>query len=159
MTEDNENRTLYRFQYWEPEDQCNYVEWVWLTDDEVDKYRSSDLNVTHRRATEEEKDLYNEAYADGYGIAAMMEFESTYDGVTFRVEMGKDGELDFNGKKMFECAVCANHKDFDDEVAMCNDLYLGVIKDDKLWHVCYDCGLLGTEIGSIEIEITGEDES
>lgn len=151
MIDDHENRKLYRFQYYEPEDRCDYVEWVWLTDEELPSYRSSDENVRHRKATIEEQNLYDEAYADGYGVAAYMEFESTYDGITFRVELGEDGNLDVNGKKMFECAVCAEHKDFDEEVAMSNDLYLGVLKKDKLWHVCYDCALIGTEIGSIEI--------
>lgn len=159
MANDNENRNLYRFQYYEPEDQCDYVEWVWLTDEELPSYRSSDENLRYRIASIEEQNLYDEAYADGYGVAAYMEFESKYDGITFRVELGEDGELDFNGKKMFECAVCTEHKDFDEEVAMANDLFLGVLKDDKLWHVCYDCGLLGSEIGSIEIEVTEEDGS
>ena len=113
---DSEERNLYRFEYYEPEDQCNYTYWVWLKDDEISDYRSSYGTVNVRPATSDEEDLYNEAYADGYGIAAMMEFESKYDGVTFRVELGEDGELNVDGKKMFECAVCGDHKDFEDEV-------------------------------------------
>ena len=156
---DSEERNLYRFEYYEPEDQCNYTDWVWLKDDEISDYRSSYGTVNVRPATSDEEDLYNEAYADGYGIAAMMEFESKYDGVTFRVELGEDGELNVDGKKMCEGAVCGDHKDFEDEVAMANDLFLGVVKDDKLWHICFGCAMLGSEIGGIEIEDMGEDES
>lgn len=148
---DNEDRSLYRFSYYEPEDGCTQVEWVWLKDEEVLNYRPDSLSLEYRLATEDEVSLYEEAYSDGYGIAAMLEFQHSYDGVTFRVELGENGELDFDGKKMFECAVCAQHKDFDEEVATVNDMYLGILKDDKLWHVCYSCGLIGTEIGSIEI--------
>ena len=156
MSGEHDGKILYRFEYFEPEDNETYVDWVWLGPLELNYYKSDYQTIKVRPATPDENDLYEEAYADGYGIAAMLEFESSYDGITFRVELGKDGELDFNGKKMFECAVCTQHKDFDEEVAMVKDLYLGVIKDDKLWHICYDCGLLGTEIGSIEIE---DDES
>lgn len=136
---DNDDRTLFRFEYYEPEDQTNYVEWVWLKEEELKTYRSTYQTIKVRPATVDETDLYEEAYADGYGVAAMMEFESTYDGVTFRVEMGEDGELDMDGKKMFECAICEKHKDFEEEVGVAGGLYLGEVKDDKLWHVCYNC--------------------
>jgi len=136
---DHEGRILYRFEYYEPEDQATYVDWVWLDARELNNYKSEYNTIKVRPATEDETDLYEEAYADGYGIAAMMEFESQYDGVTFRVEMGENGDLDFNGKKMFECAICEKHKDFEEEVGVAGGLYLGEVKDDKLWHVCYDC--------------------
>lgn len=147
---DNEGRTLFRFEYYEPEDQQTYVEWVWLKEEELKDYRASYQTIKVRPATADESDLYDEAYADGYGVAAMMEFESQYDGVTFRVEMGEDGELDFNGKKMFQCGVCDKHKDFEDDVAMTAGLFLGEVKDDKLWHVCYDCAENAAMLKTIE---------
>ena len=147
---EHEDRTLFRFEYYEPEDQATYVEWVWLKEEELKNYRSTYQTIKVRPATVDETDLYDEAYADGYGIAAMMEFESTYDGVTFRVEVGEDGDLDFNGKKMFECAICEKHKDFEDDVAMTAGLFLGEVKDDKLWHVCYDCAENAAMIKGIE---------
>jgi len=147
---DNEGRTLFRFEYYEPEDQATYVEWVWLKEEELKDYRSSYQTIKVRPATTDEEDLYEEAYADGYGVAAMMEFESTYDGVTFRVEMGEDGELNMDGKKMFECAICSKHKDFEDDVAMTAGLFLGELKDDKLWHVCYDCAANAAMLKGIE---------
>lgn len=151
-----EEKTLYRCERFELEDNRIYVEWLWLSHADMEEYVTDSSYETFREATSEEVDLYEEAYADGYGVAAMLEFEHSYDGITFRVELDKDGSLDFEGTKMFECAVCGSHKDFDEEVATVNDLFLGVLKDDKLWHVCFNCAMIGTEIGSIEIE---DDES
>jgi hypothetical protein len=148
--EDNDDRGLYRVQYLEVEDASTVVEWVWLSFEEIGAYRSDYNQVKIRQATEEESDLYEEAYSDGYGVAAMLEFEDRYDGVTFRVELNEAGELDFEGKKMFECAVCGKHKDFDEEVGMAGGLYLGEIKDDKLWHVCYGCAENAAMLKSIE---------
>ena len=159
--EDHEDKSLYRAEYVDF-DNSKTVEWVWLGEDDVEMYRSSYNSVKTRLATEDETLLYEEAYSDGYGMAAMLEFESSYDGVTFRVELDGNGNLDMQGTKMFECAVCGAHKDFETEVAMANDLYLGVVKEDKLWHVCFECAMIGSAIGGIQLEedfIEGEDES
>jgi hypothetical protein len=159
MDDEAELRSLYRFEYYEPEDNESYVDWVWLADDEVYDYKSG-INATQmRRATEDEADLYDEAYADGYGVAALIEFESRYDGVTFRVEVNKDGDLDFEGKKMFECSVCAKHKDFETDVATANGFFVASVIDDILWHVCYECTMISLEVDGIEIEFTEEDEA
>lgn len=147
---DEDNRILYRFEYYEPEDDETYVDWVWLDHAELNDYKSGYNTVKFRPATEDECDLYEEAYADGYGIAAVMEFQSKYDGVTFRVELDENGEIDFQSKKMFECAVCEKHKDFETEVGMAAGLYLGEVKDDKLWHVCYDCAENAAMMSAIE---------
>lgn len=156
---DKSAQILYRFEYFEPEDNQTYVDWVWLDPLELNDYKSNYNTIKVRPATADECDLYEEAYADGYGMAAMMEFESKYDGVTFRIKLDDKGELDFEGTKMFECAVCTNHKDFEDDVAMSGDMFLGVVKEDKLWHICYECAMIGTEISNIEIEVTEEDGS
>lgn len=154
MSQSNdEGRLLYRFEYYEPDDDFTYVDWVWLTVDEISDYKSGLNDVKFRPATKDEADLYDEAYADGYGVAALMEFESQYDGITFRVELDGDGNLDMDGKKMFECAVCQNHKDFETEISMAGNFYLGVVKDEKLWHVCYDCTMLQDQIENIVIEL------
>lgn len=150
---EEDNRSLYRFEYYEPDDNETYIDWVWLKDDELNEYKSNYTTFKLRPATKDEESLYNEAYADGYGVAAFMEFESKYDGITYRIELDENGSLDMSGKKMFECAVCQNHKDFEDEVAMANGFYLGTLKDEKLWHICYDCALLQDEIESIKIEL------
>jgi hypothetical protein len=158
MDSQETERFLYRFEYYEPEDNRTYVDWIWLTHEELKDHKSSYNEVKIRLATEDESDLYNEAYADGYGIAAMMEFESQYDGITFRVELGKDGQLDMNGKKMFECAICEKHKDFETEVGTAAGLYLGEVKNDKLWHVCYDCAENAAMLRAIEDSIDDTEE-
>lgn len=157
MESEDDNKNLYRFEYYSEEDEATYVDWVWLKPDEVSEYKSDIASVSIRKASSEEEELYNEAYADGYGIAAVLEFSSQYDGITFRVNRGEDDTLDMlNTTKMFECATCGNHKDFETEVATANDFYLGLIKDDKLWHVCFDCATLQMEIESIEVDLTEE---
>lgn len=154
---DHQERILYRFEYFEPEDNETYVDWVWLGPLELNYYKSDYKIVKVRPATDGEIELYEEAYADGYGMAAMLEFEDRYDGVTFRVEV-KDGDLDMKGKKMFECALCGKHKDFEEDVAMLHGLFVGEVKDDKLWHVCYDCVMVQIEVETIDIEFTEEGE-
>lgn len=148
----DETRALYRVEYYESLDEQFYVNWVWLKEEEIDDYLSGyDNPASMRKATEEESDLYQEAYADGYGIAAMMEFESQYDGITFRVELDGDGKLtNMKGKKMFQCAVCDRHQDFEDNVATAGGMYLGAIRDEKLWHICYDCAQGTAEVEWIE---------
>ena len=142
----DEGRFLYRFEYYEPDDDFTYVDWVWLKLEEINDYKSGLNDVKFRPATKDEADLYDEAYADGYGVAALMEFESQYDGITFRVELDDEGNLDMDGKKMFQCAVCDRHLDFDSEIATAEGMYLGAIRDDKLWHVCYDCAQGSAEV-------------
>ena len=155
---DRDSKILYRFEYFEPEDNETYVDWVWLGPLELNYYKSDYQTIKVRPATPDENDLYEEAYADGYGMAAMLEFEDRYDGITFRVEL-KDGDLDMKGAKMFECALCNKHKDFETEVATANGLYLGEIKNDKLWHVCYECAMLQVEVEGISVEFTEEGEA
>jgi hypothetical protein len=161
MDSEPNRKSLYRVEYFEPEDNASYVDWVWLMSDEVDSYRPEYKFVKVRRATKDEEDLYEEAYADGYGIAAIMEFESKDDGVTFRVELDKDKQ-DFSYTKMFKCSICGEHKDFETQVATANGFYLTELKGkdkDILWHVCYDCAMLQLEVDGIDIVITEEGEA
>jgi len=153
-----ESANLYRFEYYEPLDEFTYVDWVWLEPIEVSEYRSSAANVKYRKATAEEEELYNEAYADGYGIAALMEFQSNDNGITFRVQLNEDKQ-DFTHTKMFKCATCGEHRDFETEVAMVNGFYLTALKgedNDILWHVCYDCAMLELEVDWIDFDNTEE---
>lgn len=156
--DDEERRSLYRFQYYEPLDEEFYVEWVWLKDSEVLPY-ANETAAIFRAATQDEEDLYNEAYADGYSIAALTEYEAKYDGITFRVEVDKNGELDFTSKKMFQCAICDRHLDFEDSVASAGGMYLGAIRDEKLWHICYDCAQGRAEVEWIEQGWVWDDDS
>lgn len=143
---EKEPRSLYRFENYEPLDEQTYVNWIWLTDSEFMEYAEGG-NDSHRIATADEAELYNEAYADGYGMAAALEFESRYDGITFRVELDKE---DFQYTKMFQCAICDRHLDFEENVSSAGSMYLGAIREDKLWHICYDCARGTAEVDWIE---------
>lgn len=141
--EDGE-KNLYKVDYYEPEDQRSYIDWVWLKPEEVTEYRSDYKYVKVRRATQDEEDLYEEAYEDGYSIAMIMEMRSIDNGVTFRVEVSDDGSFNA-GRKMFKCAMCDKHKDFE-KVGTVNGFYITAMIDDILWHVCYDCAAMSAEI-------------
>ena len=155
---DEEERSLYRFEYYEPEDSETYVEWVWLKTGEISAYRADYITLQFRPATAHEEYLYEEAYEDGYSIAAMLEFEDKFDGVTFRIEVDDEGKL-AQGAKMFQCSVCDKHKDFDTEVGMVNGFYLTELREDNLWHVCYECAMLSVEVDGIDVELTEEGEA
>jgi hypothetical protein len=153
-----DNKRLYRFECYEPLDEETYINWVWLEPEEVSNFASSAGSVKYRVATSEEEELYDEAYADGYGIAAVMEFESKNDGITYRVELDESRE-DFSYTKMFQCSTCNKHKDFETEVATASGFYLTELKDEILWHVCYECAMLQLEVDGLEIDITEEGEA
>jgi len=157
---DDNDRVLYRVEYYEPLDETFYVNWVWLKLEEMDDYLSEFSGSPKvRRATEEESDIYQEAYADGYSIAAYMEYQAQYDGITFRVEIGEDGKLNMRSKKMFQCAVCDRHLDFEESVSSAGGMYLGAVRDDKLWHICYDCAQGRAEVEWIEQGWVWDDDS
>lgn len=145
----DDQKSLYRVEYYEPEDGRSYADWVWLEPKEVAEYRSEYKYVKARKATADESELYEEAYEDGYSVAMIMEMRSIDNGVTFRVELDDSGDL-AAGHKMFKCAVCDKHKDFN-AVAVVNGYYLTILIDDVLWHVCYDCAALSAEIDEVNI--------
>jgi hypothetical protein len=150
-SEEEDNKNLYKFEFYEPEDSKFYTDWVWLNPQEVSQYRSEYKSVKVRKATIDEESLYDEAYEDGYSVAMIMEIRSVDNGVTFRVEVGSDGSLTA-GHKMFKCAVCDKHKDFDVDAAIVNSFYITKLVEDIAWHVCNDCFLLGLEIDGVSIE-------
>lgn len=160
MSISDKDEHLYRFEFIDEDDLAS-IQWVWLKEHEVDSYWESLRGpVVCRQATQDEEELYEEAYADGYGVAAFLEFESKNDGVTFRVELDQlSGDADFNYTKMFQCAICQKHKDFDEDVATAGGFFLTELKDDILWHVCYDCASLESAVGEIEFEFTEEGEA
>jgi hypothetical protein len=157
--DEHDHTSLFRFEYFESEDNATYVNWLWLKEkEELSSHPATYKHIKIRAATEEEQELYEEAYADGYGIAALLEFESRNDGVTFRVELDKAGELS-QGRKMFQCSVCDKHKDFDDEVGAVNGFYLTELRGESLWHICYDCATIAVVMEGLDIGTTEEGEA
>lgn len=146
---------LYRFEYLI--DNSRRVDWVWLQPGEVQAFLDDleGASIIYRQASSEEEELYDEAYNDGYGVAMAEESFNNSNGVVFRVEgiESLDPSL-ISAVKMFKCVRCDNYKDFETEVATTNGLYLSESKEDILWHVCYDCVMLQSEIESIKFDPT-----
>lgn len=158
MSINNEGLTLYKFETIE-EDGYNRVDWLWVDNDELSNYLSS--ATIYREATEEEVYLYEEAFSYGKMLGTVETSYLNHNGVMFRID-GLGGfslEEDLKTVKVFTCARCENQKEFDSDVATVNGLYLTELKDDVLWHVCYDCVVLQTEIESIEFDFGQEGEA
>jgi hypothetical protein len=135
------------------------VDWVWLKPEEVQPFLDllNGDSATYRQATLDEEELYDEAYNDGYEVAIIQELRDNDNGITFRMNRVDSEEISFDTTKMFKCARCDNHKDFETEVARAGGLYLAETKQDILWHVCYSCVMLQSEIESVEFDIEEED--
>lgn len=151
MQNENEDKTplqLYKITYLD--EGVKYSDWRWLSIEEASDLANLPSRgevESFREATADEADLYDEAYNDGYGIAMIQEFQSCDNGVTFRVEMDEENRGFFTTQKMFKCGICEKHKDFEEEVASANGLFLSVDKGDMLWHVCFGCAVLEVEVG------------
>jgi hypothetical protein len=87
-------------------------------------------------------------------LSTVEENHKNDNGITFRLNSFTERGMDTT--KMFQCARCDKHKDFETEVARASGLYLAEPKEDVLWHVCYDCIMLQSEIESIELDATEE---
>lgn len=145
-----EKQSLYKCEYYDLDDEQFVTSWVWLKDHEVIPYIEKTASI-FRPATKDEEDLYYEAYSDGYSMAALKEHEARYDGITFSVEFDENGNLiTMNGKKMFQCAVCDRTLNFEENVASAGGMYLGAIRNENLWHVCYDCAQGRAEVEWID---------
>lgn len=158
-TKDNVN--LFRFEYLDEE--VRRVDWVWLTPTELHSYMDDQPRtsaVIYRQASTEEEELYDEAYNDGYGVAMIQEALENDNGVTFRMNAFGEGiAKSFDTTKMFKCAMCNKHKDFDTEVASTGGMYLTKLVNDILWHVCAECVSLQAQIEDIHIEDAEEGQS
>lgn len=143
--------SLYRFEYLS--DGFRSVDWVWINEDELEKYLdylSGNSGLIYRKASSDEEELYNEAYNDGYGVATIEEIQKVDNGISYKFNgLLEDG---IDTEKMFKCARCDRHKIFETEVAMTGGLYLTESREDILWHVCFDCVMLQSEVDSIDID-------
>ena len=140
-TEPKDDISLYRFEYLEED--IRVIDWLWLTEAELERYLENFKDASalvYRVATSEEEELYDEAYRDGYEVAAIQEIMKSDNGITFRLD--NIGEETLETTKMFECGICGEHKDFDSDVATANGFYVSISKEDILWHVCFQCTML-----------------
>ena len=142
----SENSKLYRFEYIDTfmGESTRMVDWVWVPDAELQDYIDSKSKISSglvmREATEEESELYDEAYNDGYGMATLMEIQKNDNGISFLM-LGMNEDSEIITSKKFQCGVCDEQRDFETEVAVANNFYVSVSKEEILWHVCFNCAI------------------
>ena len=148
--EDSNNLTLFKFSYID-EDGHRSVDWVWLSSskgaqEHLDSLEDGVLG-TFREATEDELDLANESFADGYGVGMSQAQIEASNGVFFRVDsfdMFAEQDEMMKTTKVFTCGNCrSSNLEFEEKVARISDYYIAKEKDGVLWHVCLDCELGG----------------
>jgi hypothetical protein len=141
-----ENSKLYRFEYIDTfmGESTRMVDWSWVPEGELQDYIDSKSKISSglvtREASEEEAELYDEAYNDGYGIATIMEIQKNDNGISFAM-LGINEDGNIITSKKFRCGICDEMRDFETEVAVANDFYVSTSKDDVLWHVCFNCAI------------------
>lgn len=137
---EGKNVNLYRFEY--IEELCNSVDWLWLEPEEVKDFRANDPDVvlvSLRKATEEEEDLYNEAFADGYGLGSV-ETEFKKSNQVYYLFTGLKGDMELQTEKIFTCGECRVRSiNFEEKASMFGPYYITKEVDDILWYVCVDC--------------------
>ena len=134
---------LYRFEYLT--DGHRAVDWVWLDEDEPKDYLANDdyvTGLTYRKATVDETDLYNEAFADGHGLGIVESRMENSNGVYYQLlSFDPDAEIGLNTKKIFTCGECGESGlDFETKAVTTGTYYVAKEKDGILWHICFDCG-------------------
>lgn len=137
---DDKNLKLYRFEY--IDDGYATVDWVWLESDQTKDYLANDPDVhamTVREATEEEADLYNEAFADGYGLGSV-ETEFKRSNEVYYKFVGMKGDLELETEKVFTCGECKTRMmDFESKSAKFGPYFITKDIDGVSWFLCIEC--------------------
>jgi hypothetical protein len=136
---------LYRFEYLLLGDRV--VDWIWLTDeDEAKQYMTGDSGISgviYRQATNEEAELYDEAFNDGHGLGIAESRMESHNGVMHRLDSFKatDEEFKLDTTKIFTCGECGESElEFETKAVTTGGYYVAKEKDGVLWHICFDCG-------------------
>ena len=125
------------------------VDWVWLTGEEEAKdYLTAEPHVSgviHRAATQDEEELYDEAFNDGLGLGQAEARMESYNGVAYQLNSFGPRSLDESFKldttKVFTCGECGESSlEFEMKAVTTGDYYVAKEKDGVLWHICFDCG-------------------
>lgn len=133
---------LYRFEYLS--DGIRAVDWVWLGEGETFEYLANDDSVSglsFREASNDEKELYESAFSDGYGLGSV-ENEIKHSNEVYYKFVGLKGDLELETEKVFTCGDCKTRMiDFEPNVARFGPYY--ITKEDAesgvLWFVCVEC--------------------
>lgn len=137
---EDKNLSLYKFEYLH--DGYATVDWIWLEPGDERDYLANDSDVTGltmRQATQEEEDLYNEAFADGYGLGSVeTEFKRSNE-VYFKF-LGMKGDLELETEKVFTCGECKTRMmDFESKSAKFGPYFITKEVEGILWFLCIEC--------------------
>ena len=140
--------TLFRFSYWEEPTSPPVIDWVFgHTKRDIEKYARSYQEIAfhyeYRKATEDEAMAYDEGFSEATALADATSRMQNWNGVTFKIE--KFTEDGIETTKIFECAKCGKHKEFEAEAASIGEYFIctpSPRKDNEsLWHVCRGCAV------------------
>lgn len=146
-SEEKSKFKLYRFEYLSLGDRV--VDWVWLSgEDEAKEYLTAQLDVSgvvYREATEDEDELYDEAFNDGLGLGQAEARMESYNGVAYRLNSVNldaiDEDFKLDTTKVFTCGECGESQlEFETKAVTTGKYYVAKEKDGVLWHICFDCG-------------------
>lgn len=139
---------LYRFTYWEEPTSPPSVEWVFGgSDRDMEKhgsmYKDMAFHYEYRRATPDESAAYDEGFTEASALADATSRMQNWNGVTFRIDRFTEDNLETT--KIFECAKCGKHKEFEAEAATIGEYYICTPspreRNESLWHVCRECAI------------------
>lgn len=146
-SEEKKKFKLFRFEYLSLGDRS--VDWVWLTgEDEAKDYLTgqSDVSaVVYREATDDEEELYDEAFSDGLGIGQAEARMESHNGVLYQLNSMNldvtDEKFGLDTTKIFTCGECGESSlEFDIKAVTTGQYYVAKEKEGVLWYVCFDCG-------------------
>lgn len=146
MSSEEKKFKLFRFEYLSLGDRV--VDWVWLTGEEEAKdYLTGDSHISgvvYREATEDEEELYDEAFNDGLGLGQAEARMESYNGVVYQLNSLKfddtDGELAIDSTKVFTCGDCDESLlEFETRAVTTGEYYVAKEKEGVLWYVCSQC--------------------
>lgn len=174
MQTEEESYSLYkrRYQY---QDKANHelidgIDWLHMTQAEADMLIFNYINTgtmdvydgySHdedyalvkeelEKATSDEKDAYDEGYAEGASMATAHERFNNYNGVGYTINTQKladDSESVMDALvKMFSCGKCNERFPFEDAATL-GAYYITLEQRDEdsrlgvLWHICKGCSI------------------
>lgn len=134
---DDKELKLYRFEYLS--DGHRTVDWVWLEETEPKDYLGNDdyvIGLSYREATQDEAELYNEAFSDGHGLGTVEANMAHSNEVYYKLVSFDPMET----KKIFTCGECGKKAlDFETQASKTGEYYVTKEIENILWYLCVDC--------------------
>jgi hypothetical protein len=137
---------LFRFEYLSLGDRV--VDWVWLTgDEEAKEYLTGESHISgvmYREATEDEEELYDEAFDDGLGLGQAEARRENHNGVAYQLNSmnlnPNDESFGMDVTRIFTCGDCGESLlEFELRAATTGEYYIAKEIEGVLWYVCSEC--------------------